>query len=171
MSKHEEDWPWRVEPDDLYHILIDTRNLEVNLFWQRTNYFLVLNSAFVLGFFNVSNPINVRIFATLGFLTSLLWVWACLASKYWQTFWQQRLEKFEIDHLGGLQFFSMDKKERNVLVKKGLEDEGLGSTSGFVYRMATRPRSVSFSMLLLAVVFIFGWLTLLVNSFLNPAHP
>jgi len=49
MAKHGEDWPWRVDPDELYHILIDTRNLEVNLFWQRTNYFLVLSSGHSFG--------------------------------------------------------------------------------------------------------------------------
>lgn len=171
MAKHEEDWPWRVDPDDLYHILIDTRNLEVNLFWQRTNYFLVLNSAFVVAFFNVGNAINAKTFATLGLLTSLLWFRACLASKYWQTFWEQRLEKFEKDYLRGLEFFSMDPEERKKLVRDGPKDEGLGRTSRLVYGMATKCRSVSFSMLLLALVFILGWLALLANSFANSAHP
>ena len=87
MSNDQTYWPWLVKPEDLYHILIDARNLEVNLFWQRSNYFLVLNSGIVLAFFNVKEPIYVRTFAALGLVASLLWFWACLASKYWQTFW------------------------------------------------------------------------------------
>jgi len=99
MSNDQTQWPWPIKPEDLYHILIDTRNLEVNLFWQRTNYFLALNSGIVLAFFNVKDAIYVRTFAIIGLLSSLLWFWACLASKYWQTFWAQCLKKFEEDKL------------------------------------------------------------------------
>ena len=87
--------------ESLYRILIDTRNLEVNLFWQRANYFLVLNSGIVLGIFSVTKAIPVRVFAVIGILASLLWFWACLASKYWQTFWAERLADFERKQLGG----------------------------------------------------------------------
>ena len=151
----------------LYHILIDTRNLEVNLFWQRTNYFLALNSGIVLAFFNVKDAIYVRTFAIIGLLSSLLWFWACLASKYWQTFWAQCLKKFEEDKLTGLHFFSADPQYRNKLVEEGLEYEGIGPMSGRIYGLAKRCRSVSLSMLLLAVVFVAGWFILLVNSFLT----
>lgn len=167
MFEPQKHWPWPVKVDDLYHILIDMRNLEVNLFWQRSNYFLVLNSAIVLAFFNVREAIYVRMFAMIGFFSSLLWFWVCLASKYWQTFWAERLALFEKEQLPGLGFFSADPERRNALVEDGLRFEGLGPISGSIYGLAKRARSVSFGMLLLAVVFIFGWLALLLNSFLN----
>jgi hypothetical protein len=170
MSNDQEDWPWHVKPEDLYRILIDTRNLEVNLFWQRSNYFLVLNSGIVLAFFNVKEPIYVRTFAAIGLLSSLLWFWACLASKYWQTFWAERLAVFEEKQLAGLDFFSADPERRDTLVESGLKFEGLGPISSTVYSLAKRCRSVSLSMLLLALVFAFGWLILFVNSFLNSTH-
>ena len=71
------------------------RGPQVNLFWQRANYFLVLNSGIVLAIFDVTKPIHVRVFAAMGILASLFWFWACLASKYWQTFWTERLGDFE----------------------------------------------------------------------------
>ena len=108
MSNHQKDGPWDIKLEDLYRILIDIRNLEVNLFWQRSNYFLVLNSGIVLAFFNVKEPVYVRTFAAIGLLASVLWFWACLASKYWQTFWAERLAIFEKNQLPGLQFFSAD---------------------------------------------------------------
>jgi hypothetical protein len=83
MSTTQSQWSGAIVPEDLYRILIDTRNLEVNLFWQRANYFLVLNSGIVLAIFNVTKAIPVRVFAVIGILASLLWFWACLASKYW----------------------------------------------------------------------------------------
>lgn len=171
MSNHSTDWPWRVAPDELYHVLIDTRNLEVNLFWQRTNYFLVLSSGILLAFFTVKDVISLRTFAITGLLTSVLWCRTCLASKYWQTFWEQQLENFEVKWLPNLHFFQMDPEKRHLLVEDGLNREGMSLISRTAYRMATKCRSVSFAMLLLAVVFVLGWLALLANSFVNPPHP
>ena len=112
MSTTQSQWSGAIVPEDLYRILIDTRNLEVNLFWQRANYFLVLNSGIVLAIFNVTKAIPVRVFAVIGILASLLWFWACLASKYWQTFWAERLAEFERKNFAGLDFFSANRKTR-----------------------------------------------------------
>jgi len=51
MSDAEHKQPMEVK--DLYKTLLDTRNLEINLFWQRSNYFLVLNTGIAFGFFNL----------------------------------------------------------------------------------------------------------------------
>lgn len=119
MSTTEPHGSWGIGPESLYRILIDTRNLEVNLFWQRANYFLVLNSGIVLAIFNVSKPIHVRVFAAMGILTSLLWFWACLASKYWQTFWAERLADFERKQLVGLDFFSPIQRRETHSLRRG----------------------------------------------------
>src|SRR4051794_39983352 len=42
-----------LELKDAYQVLLSTRNLEIGLFWQRSNYFLVLNSGLALGFFSL----------------------------------------------------------------------------------------------------------------------
>jgi hypothetical protein len=155
--------------ESLYRILIDTRNLEVNLFWQRANYFLVLNCGIVLAIYNFTKPIQIRVFATMGILTSLLWFWACLASKYWQTFWTERLADFERNELGGLNFFSASPKSRAGFVENGLEAEGLTKIETSVYVLAKQCRSVSITMLLLSLVFALGWLALLLYSLLTPS--
>jgi uncharacterized membrane protein len=159
---------WDIGIESLYRILIHTRNLEVNLFWQRANYFLALNSGIVLAIFNVTKPIHIRVFSAMGVLASLLWFWACLASKYWQTFWAERLADFERKQLEGLEFFSATTKTRNGYVEQGLGAEGLGKIEASVYGLAKKCRSVSFSMLMLSVVFALGWLALLVYSLLGP---
>jgi hypothetical protein len=149
--------------ESLYRILIDTRNLEVNLFWRRTNYFLVLNSGIVLAIFYVTKSIHIRVFAAMGILASLLWFWACLASKYWQTFWAERLAEFERKNLTGLDFFSANAARRDALVAQGIGAEGVGKIETSIYGLAKQCRSVSFSMLLLSIVFALGWLALLVR--------
>ena len=47
-----EDSPSREER--LFKIALETRNFEILLYWQRSNYFLVLNTALAVGFFSVN---------------------------------------------------------------------------------------------------------------------
>src|SRR5688572_6711091 len=90
---------------DVHSTLVATRNLEIGLFWQRANYFLVLNSAMALGFFNLKETTYALVLALMGLSSSILWVLVCLGGKYWQTRWEQRLMDFESHHLPGLALF------------------------------------------------------------------
>ncbi len=61
--------------------------MEIGLFWQRSNYFLVLNTAIATGFFvlvDKSAPLAVLL-GPLGCWVSVLWFAVNLGSKYWQT--------------------------------------------------------------------------------------
>jgi len=147
-----------IEVKDLYATLIGTRNLEINLFWQRSNYFLVLNSGVVFGFFNLKDTRYAIIFGLMGLVVSSLWFWVCLGSKFWQTRWEQRLLEFENEHLPGLEFFAATQNRIRSDVLKGFAFEHLGRIQGAVYRLALRKPSVSYSMILLSAIFVFGWI-------------
>src|SRR5208337_3983956 len=101
-----------VENKDVYKMAIDTRNFEISMFWQRSNYFLVLNSALALGFFNLQKPDNLRVyplvFAGFGILVSYLWYQVNLGAKFWQARWEQRLLKVEEVLIPGAKFFAAD---------------------------------------------------------------
>ncbi len=146
-----------MEVKDLYKILLDTRNLEINLFWQRSNYFLVLNTGIAFGAFNLKDGKFSVIFAAMGFLTSLLWFWVCLGGKFWQTRWEQRLLDFERAHLPGLDFFGASPERIRADVEKGLAFHNLWWTQRFVYRLALKKPSVSYSMIRLSALFVIGW--------------
>src|SRR5262245_24423130 len=94
---------------DLYGTLLATPNFEIGLFWQRSNYFLVLNTGIAFGFFNLKESKYAPIFVAMGLVSSALWFWVCLGAKYWQTRWEQRLMDFETHHLAGLDFFAADR--------------------------------------------------------------
>jgi hypothetical protein len=148
---------------ELYPILVNTRNLEIGLFWQRSNYFLALNSAIAFGFFNLHEARYVWIFALLGLLSSLLWVWVCLGSKYWQTRWEQRLMDFENEISPGLAFFSALPDRIRSDVQRGFDFGTLGLIQRSLYDLAKRRKpSVSYSMIRLAGIFVIGWLALIV---------
>jgi hypothetical protein len=157
---------------DLYQILLDTRNLEIRLFWERSNYFLVLNSGIAFGFFNLTDTKYSLIFAMLGLLASALWFWVCLGGKFWQTRWEQRLMDFETEHLAHLEFFAAKPDRLRSDVKKGVSFHELGKVQRFIYDLVVRLKpSVSYSMIRLSAMFVLGWLAFILAFFLIGTNP
>jgi len=157
---------------DLYGTLVTTRNFEIGLFWQRSNYFLVLNTAIALGFFNVKEGKYGLMFVVMGIVASLLWFWVCLGSKYWQTRWERRLMDFENHHLNGLNFFAADPSRIRNDVERGLAFHPSRGLKGAIYALALNYKpSVSFSMILLAGLFTVAWLVAGVFFVVKLAQP
>jgi len=142
---------------DLYGTLLDTRTLEINLFWQRSNYFLVLNTGIAFGFFNLENREFAVILSVMGLLSSILWFRVCLGGKFWQTRWEQRLLEFEREHLPGLDFFAASPERIQADVDKGFAFHSQGWSKRLFYRLALTRPSVSYSMIQLSALFVIGW--------------
>jgi len=153
-----------MEVKDLYKTLLDTRNLEINLFWQRSNYFLVLNTGITIGFFNLKDGKFAIFFAAIGLIASLLWFWVCLGGKFWQTRWEQRLLEFEREHMPDLNFFGASPERLRADVEKGLAFHDLRWTQKFVYRLVLNKPSVSYSMIRLSALFVIGWVVFIIIS-------
>lgn len=145
---------------DLYQTRQQTRNLEIGLFWQRSNYFLVLSSGLALGFFNLwSHRAFAVTFAAIGVIVSGLWIDVCLGGKYWQTRWEQRLQDFEIEQVPNIEFFGASREKTDADVRKGLGESRANSIQDFIYqKMVLGKPSVSYSMIRLAIVFAVGWI-------------
>jgi hypothetical protein len=153
---------------DAYKIALETRNLEIGLFWQRSNYFLVLNVALALGFFKVENNILYSTaLSVFGAIISILWLRVNLGSKFWQSRWEERLKIQESILAPNLNFFAAedqiinDDVKRNILENKPRKrwfkkamDEGI-----------MKRHSVSYNMILLSVLFIIGWSVLFYITF------
>jgi hypothetical protein len=146
-----------IDTKDLYKTLIDTRNFEISLFWQRSNYFLVLNSGLALGFFNLDKSIYALGLALFGLVASLLWFAVCLGGKFWQTRWEQRLLDFEKEHLWHLQFFAATPDRHRNDVDEGLRFHKAGWLKRLVNRLVLWKPSVSYSMIWLSAIFVFAW--------------
>lgn len=162
MSEPEDLKPPGQEAISLYKTLVDTRNFEINLFWQRSNYFLVLNTGIAFGFFQQSRLVYAWIFALMGLLASCLWFCVCLGSKFWQTRWEQRLHDFEEGNFADLNFFSADWKRVHSDVSTGLGLQRLGVIQKSIYALVPSKPSVSFAMIALSILFVFGWIATIV---------
>ena len=157
-----------IEDKDLYRVALDTRNLEITLFWQRCNYFLVLNSALALGFFNLKAPEYSVLLAVVGLVTSGLWFAVSLGSKFWQSRWEYRLSQIEKQVAPGLNFFSADL----ATVQRDVEDSIRFSehfwARRWLDRLVLKKPSVSLMMTLLSLVFVAAWAAALGLFFFVP---
>jgi hypothetical protein len=147
----------KVEEKDLYRVALDTRNFEIKLFWQRCNYFLVLNSALAVGFFTMKETKYSALLAVIGIITSVLWFAVGLGSKFWQVRWEYRLKKIEERLYPGLDFFSASGATNKSDVAEELKSSQHGWFRRCLNRLTLLKLSVSLMMMLLSLVFIVAW--------------
>ena len=157
-----------IEDKDIYKFALDTRNFEISLFWQRSNYFLVLNSALALGFFNLQKPEYAFFLAWFGFFVSALWLRVNLGSKYWQSRWEHRLSEIERNIAPDLQFFAADWGTIQDDVEKSLKNNNhAGCFRKWLDNQVLKKHSVSYNMTLLSITFCLSWWALAFVRFLS----
>lgn len=157
-----------IEDKDIYKVALDTRNFEISLFWQRSNYFLVLNSALALGFFNLPKLEYAFPLALFGFFVSALWLRVNLGSKFWQSRWEQRLSEIERKISPDLQFFAADWSTIQSDVEKSIKKNNhQGWFRRWLDNQVLKKPSVSYNMTVLSIVFCVGWWVLAVIKFLS----
>ncbi len=142
-----------LEDKDVFKAILDTRNFEISLFWQRSNYFLALNSALAVGFFTREPSRVTLLLAALGALSSLLWYLVMLGAKYWQSRWEDKLSEVESAMAPDLKAFAANRQDTDVAVKRSLENNKHG---WWVSQILKKP-SVSYQMTVLSLVFVVGW--------------
>jgi hypothetical protein len=80
-----------------YEVALQTRNLEIELFWRRANFFWLFVAATFAAFASVykEGPELALLIAGFGAVCSTAWALANRGSKYWQQAWEARVEKLE----------------------------------------------------------------------------
>ena len=117
-------------PKEMFHIVKETRDFEIKLFWQRTNYFMLLNTAILTGFGyflvtqNKDNFYDVIIqiaICIMGLFVCLAWIKITLGSKFWQVHWEQCLNDLQekLGMTGEKELFGTTKSKERV--KKNLK--------------------------------------------------
>jgi len=155
-----------IDDKDLYKYVLDTRNFEISMFWQRSNYFLVLNTGLAIGFFNIECDVYAFCLACFGFLASYFWYQVNLGGKYWQTRWEHKLALIEKQIAPGLECFCTTQEITDNDVRQSLGP--IPQDSSFFKRVfhdqiQSKP-SVSHHMILLSVLFIIAWTALIVTK-------
>jgi hypothetical protein len=151
---------------EAYRVAKETRNLEISLFWQRSNYFLVLSTAIAAGFFSLKDGRYGIPLALMGVLVSVLWVCVNLGSKFWQSRWEYRLQVAERDLRSDMNLFAATWETVQQDVRQSLEFRKRGRIHRLYSRAVLLKPSVTMMMTLLSVGFVLFWIAVLVISIL-----
>lgn len=73
---------------------LQTRNLEIDLFWKRSLFFWGFIASAFVGYAALHSDIRIVI-ACFGMVCSFAWSLLNRGSKYWQENWEQKVEKLE----------------------------------------------------------------------------
>jgi hypothetical protein len=156
---------------DTYKIALETRNLEINLFWQRSNYFLVLNTAIAVGFFSRGDQDKYSfLLGLLGVGAAYLWLLINLGSKFWQSRWEHRLEVIEEKLPIPVGLFSAKWPDVSSDVERSFDTSypakrWYGRWPALLYKWAVlRKPSVSRVMTALSLFFAAFWIGVSVTS-------
>ena len=149
-----------IDIKELYKIAIDTRNFEINLFWQRSNYFIALNTGIAVAtFFKLSEKEVFRIpLAILGLAISCLWVCMNFGSRYWQVRWEHKVAELE-KKISNEILFSADRNTTDKAVEQFLAANRSKDSLRTVYEelILLKP-SVNQMMIGISIVFVIFWI-------------
>lgn len=152
---------------DIYAHALNTRNMEIDLFWKRCNYFLVLNSGLAVAYFNVAQEGLQIPAAILGVIVSVLWLQVALGSKFWQQRWEDCLHSVEVDLINERKFangralFSLEPADAQNLIENSLEESGHSGVYHLLDAYIVSKPSVTLAMMYLVITFLASWVLLL----------
>ena len=149
---------------DYYKIAIETRNMEIGLFWQRSNYFLVLNTAIGIGYFAAQQSWDQIALSVFGAVVALLWFRVILGSKYWQCRWEYRCHVLEKQLQDDVSLFHTCRTVIDDDVTKSLERANPRGIMVLRNKWVLKKPSVGSTMTLLSIAFFVLWAVLLICS-------
>jgi Ca2+/Na+ antiporter len=147
-----------------YKTALETRNFEIQLFWQRSNYFLVLSTAIGTGFFVIDGRAYRILLGMFGIIVSWLWLLVNFGSKFWQSRWEKQLEIVERELPQFHGFFDQKGTQLREIVKESLDrDHKWWRYDRWSWYWAVEKRpSVSLMMTYLAFTFLVFWVATLI---------
>lgn len=152
---------------EIYKVALDTRNMEIELFWKRSNYFLVLNTAVAAGFFLKAGGDHQLPLGVFGLIISILWLLVNSGGKFWQSRWERRLHIAEESLNPDIKLFSSGWDEINKDVEESISFSNHSGIRKYLDHLVLKKPSVSFMMELLSIAFVFLWFSLIMLKLLS----
>jgi len=154
-------------PLEQFKIALEIRNLEIRLYWERSNYFLALNSAVAAGFFALGEKAPQAL-AWIGAICSFFWLGANLGSKFWQARWEEKLRDVERRLYPDLKFFDEKFEEVEAAVRRSLGYPPPGRLARALAPFIMLKPFVSSLAIYLAAVSLLSWVILAVRMAWGP---
>lgn len=143
-------------------VALDNRAFEIQLFWQRSNYFLVLMTALGVATFSIEDKFFSVVIASFATASSYFWFRTNLGSKFWQESWE-----IEVVALAKEQKIRSFERSTNEVIKQvndSLESsEDRSFIRKWIDKKIVKKYSVTFNMILLSLFSTFLWLVVTLN--------
>lgn len=141
-------------------IALDNRAFEIQLFWQRSNYFLVLMTALGVGAFAVQDDIFALVVSLFATLSSFLWFRTNLGSKFWQESWETEVVLIAKER--NIRSFEKSTAEIKEQVRAALHGAQQEERRSFLRRwidhLIVKKYSVTYHMIILSLASTLIWL-------------
>lgn len=136
---------------EAFSVAHDNRKFEIQLFWQRSLFFWGFVAAALIGFGAAHNSdwALQTVFALFGLVCSVVWSAGNRGSKYWQEYWEEKVNYYQHYATGNI-FYDRSPKEPK-----------------FTDMFAARRMSVSKLTMALSDFSVAFWLVLVVAPFLS----
>ena len=137
-------------------IALENRAFEIQLFWQRSNYFIVLLTALGVGAIAVDATLLALLMTVFGTVASFLWFRTNLGSRFWQESWEAEVGKLAKE----LKIASFERPENQIKMQVRCSLKGNQRQSyvrRWVDKQIVKKPSVSYHMILLSIVSTVIW--------------
>ena len=138
--------------------------MEIGLFWQRSNYFLVLSTAIAVGVFSLRDIKYAVPLAAFGLLVALLWIAVNLGGKFWQSRWEYRAGLTEKRLRPDMNLHSASWQTVQDDVRRSFEFRQRGPVHRAYQRLVLLKPSVSLVMTILSLAFFGFWIVMLIMT-------
>lgn len=137
-------------------IALENRVFEIQMFWQRSNYFLVLITALGIGTFSIDQKSIAPLVSIAATISSYFWFRTNLGARFWQESWEAEVTMLAKEN--GIRSFerSLDDIRENVKAELGSET-GKTLLRKWVDKKILEKPSVSYQMIQLSIASIFLW--------------
>lgn len=147
----------KADPSEL-KIALDNRAFEIQLFWQRSNYFLVLITALGIGTFSIKDALFAALASVFATISSFLWFRTNLGSRFWQESWEAEVELLAREEK--IRSFERPASEIRDQVIRSLSASGKRSFfRRWIDRQIVKKPSVTSQMIYLSLTSTAIWLT------------
>ena len=137
-------------------IALENRAFEIQLFWQRSNYFLVLITALGIGVFSINNDFLSLVISISAAISSLFWFTTNLGSKFWQESWEVEVNLLAREL--NIRAFEKSVDEIVAQVKKSLDDDAKSFMRSWIDNLTIKKYSVTYNMILLSLFSTIIWI-------------
>lgn len=139
-----------------FEVARQNRRFEIQMFWQRANYFSVLNTALAIGAYSVGSSAVALFICGFGALCAFLWVKTNLGAKYWQSFWENEVRRLA-DELG---IYALSLSDAQIYAQSNAIEahEDNRPHKRWLNRKIRKNPSVSSNMIWLSIFTFIAWI-------------